>query len=284
MKYYLEALYKSFVSPMWLAFQSQALTKAGKLFVMVVLVLSVGFGVYCAYFQLPFVAKLFQETITKEFPDFRVSVSQGVLSVSDLPQPYSRHLTIDEKDVVVVLDTVSTNTPQLTSFFTSSTQAGILITPTQIISKNLDGTEERTESLSRIPSVSFSRADIIEFLGNIAGSFRPTIVAVFTAAVFAVWGIGLFIFVLLFSLVAFALYRMLSKQDSAQRYSWKEIFTLSLFAFALPKLVVVLFSLVFSIQLPYAVVAAMAVAVVRALSIPKRGSEQIIDSKTSRVE
>lgn len=279
MKYYLEALYKSFVSPVWLGLQSQALTKAGKLFVMVMLVLSLGIGVYFAYFQFPLSAQLFQETITKEIPDFHASVSQGVLTVTDLPQPYSRHIEIDGKDVVVVLDTVSTSTPDLASFFTSSTQSGILITQTQIISKNLDGAQETTENLNRVPSVSFSRADMIGFLGNVAGSFRPTIFAVFVALAFALWGIGLFVFILLFSLIAYALYSMISKHDKIHRYSWKEIFTLSLFAFALPKLVVVFLSLVFSIELPYAVVAAMAVALVRTLSIPKRGPEQIIDSK-----
>lgn len=282
MKYFFRALYKSFTSPAWLASQSRATGKASTFFVMVLLILSVGTGFQVVYRQIPGIVPTFEKTVTEQVPDFTAQITGGTLSVSNIPQPYTRYFTDEQgKEFVVVVDTVTTGTVSLDPFFTSSTGSGILITHTGISSKNLSGQQEIEEKFDRIPNVSFSRTQIIQFLEDVQHRFRPGIFAVVVALTFALWGLGLLIFILLFSFIVFVFYSGMSKQDKTIRYSWKEIFTLSLFVFGLPKLVVTIFDLGFGIYLPYVVLTAMIIALMRALSISKNLTEQQNGSESS---
>ncbi len=275
MKYYFTALYKSLTSPSWLASQSKATTRAGKFFVMVMLVLSLGVGAHIIYRQIPSIVPIVEQGITEHVPDFTAKLTDGELVVSDLTQPYINYFTDEQnKEFVIVIDTVSTGTLALPSFFVSSTEGGVLITRDRIVSQNLDGQADINEAFDQVPNLTFSRAQIIQTLEDIGGRYRPAIFAVFVALSFAFWGLGLLVFILLFSTIAFAIYSAISKQDKKVRYSWKEIFTMSLFAFGLPKLIVTLVMFGFYTPLHYVVTGTMTLVLIRTLSIPKQGSEQ----------
>lgn len=274
MKYYLHALYKSFTEPAWLAQQYRQTGKASKFFVLTVLVLSLLFAFRVTYIEIATVVPAFQDTIVNDVPDFNATVSNGVVTITELPQPYVQYVEHEGESMVFVVDTVSTSTPTLESFFTTSTQSGFLLTSQSIFSKTTSSSAIMEESLGRLPNTTFSKTQVIELLDTINGKFKPGIFALLTAFTFMVWGIGLLIFVLIFTSFAYLLYSSVTKVEKQSRYSWKDVLTFSLCTFALPKLVITVVSLASSLSFAFLVSAAMAFAVARVLSIPRTTEHQ----------
>ena len=279
MRYYLEALYKSFSSPSWLASQSRSTGKAGKFFVILMFILSLGFGLNIIYREIPQVVPVLQKTLTSDIPDFAARFEGGTLTVSELTQPFVYHARDDrQQDFVFVIDTVSTGTVSLAPYLTSTTTAGLLISRTGIMTSNLGDAAATEQKFGEIPNVSFSKAQILSFVDRILHDLRPGLLALLVAFTFALWGIGLILFVLLFASITYLIYISVTKQEKLHRYTWKEVFTISLFSLALPKLIIFVLNVTLVTSLPYAVVIAMAIAVSRALRVP-RSSEHQNDSE-----
>lgn len=281
MKYYLLALYKSFTSPSWLAAQAKQTKKSAWFFVLTVLVLSLGVSLMVTFRVIPDLTLKVKSVIEKEVPDFHATITDHQLSVTGVDQPYVRTFQTDGTEtVVVVVDTVTTSTLSLQQFVTSS-KKGILITKDQILTNSPDIFGSSKEDFSNVPNISFSRADALSTLGNIVGAWRPMIVILILTFTFLFWGLGLLLYLLICSSLIYLVYTRSTKQSVTARYTWKEVFTLSLFALALPKILVSVLTYVFFFPIPYLVTLAYVIAVFRALSIRKQLSEQQNDSDTS---
>ncbi|GEM_PF-3141002 len=274
MNYYLHALYKSIVEPSWLARQSREMGKSSVLFVLTVLVLSIGVSVRLAYVDIPRTIPMLQEVIGREIPDFTAQISDGTLSVSQLEQPYVKYFEYEDSDVVIVIDT-TTNTTRLDTFFTTSTEVGFLITAKGIVSKTSSTSEIMNEQLTRFPNMTISKQEVVGFLDSFSGRGQVVLAVVTTAFTFLVWGIGLLLFIMIFASIVYGLYRALSSHDQKNRYTWRQIVVLSLFTFVLPKLSVSFAMLLFpGVSLPFIVSGVMGFAVARALGIPPTPREE----------
>lgn len=274
MKYFFELLYKSFTNPIWFAAQSKQSKKSTWFFVLTVFMLALGAAFFVTFRAIPGMVAGVQGMVEKEVPDFHATVTDHVLSVTGIEQPYVRTFeTEEEGTLVVVVDTVSTSTLTVEQFVSSSDK-GILVTKDHILSNTADIFGSTKEDFSDVPNVSFSRADAINTLQNLVGAWRPMLVVVILAIVFLVWGLGLLAYLLICSSLMYLVYTRTTKQPVSERYTWKEVFTLSVFAFALPKLAMTALSLGFFFSVPYIVTLAMVVAVFRALSVKKTSLEQ----------
>lgn len=278
MKYFFEALYKSFTNPVWFSKQSKQTKKSAWFFVLTVLVLAFGATYFATFRAMPSAVGAVKNVIEKEVPDFHATVTDHKLSVTGVEQPYIRRFETEEDGIlVVIVDTMSTSTLTVEQFVTSSDKA-ILITKDQILSNTTDIFGSTKEDFSDVPNVSFSRADAMNTLNNLVGTWRPMIVVVVLAIVFLVWGLGLLAYLLICASLIYLVYTRTTKHPVGERYTWKEVFTLSIFAFALPKIVMTALSFGLLASIPFVVTLAMVVAVFRALSVKKSSSEQEIGS------
>lgn len=278
MKYFLDVLYKSFTNPVWFSAQSKQLKKSTWFFVLTVLVLSFGATYFITFRAMPSAVGAVKNIIEKEVPDFHATVTDHQLSVTGIEQPYIRRFETEEEGMFIfIVDTVSTSTLTVEQFVTSSEKT-ILITKDHILSNTTEIFGSTKEDFSDVPNMSFSRADALNTLENLVGAWRPMIVVVILAIVFLVWGLGLLAYLLICSSLMYLVYTRTTKQPVGERYTWKEVFTLSIFAFALPKIVMTALSIGFLTTIPYIVTLAMVVAVFRALSVKKSTSEQEIGS------
>ncbi len=274
MKYYFQALYKSFTDPAWLARQSREAGKSSIFFVLMLLVLSLLVAVRIAYIEIPRAVPPLRETLDRELPDFTAHLSDGTLSVTDLPQPYVRYFEYENENMVIVVDT-TTNTTSLDAFLTTSTQTGFLITSRAVVTKTSSTPEVVNDRLTRFPDTTISKNQIITFLDTLGGRGQLVALLVVTAFTFLFWGIGLLVFILIFTSIAYGLYRAVSSHDRSTRYTWKEILTLSLFVFGLPKLAITILTIVFPVSsFAFVVSGAMGIALGRTLGIPKKIEHQ----------
>lgn len=265
--YYLQAAYKSFVSPSWLASQSKARGKAATLFTILVFFLSVGFGLHMIYRQIPTVVPYIENILREQIPDFTARTEGGILAVAQLEQPYTRTFHIEDQEVVIAVDTVSTSTVSISSFFTTTTDIAFLITRTGIVSKDVHGEEGGSvSSFDGLPNFSFSKMQLLTVPDKIEHEWRPAIFAILVAVSFALSGVGLMLFVLFFASIVYLVYISATKQPRENRYTWGDIFTMSLFSLVLPKIVFGMISLLFLIEVPYIVTLTMIFGVSRALN------------------
>ncbi len=274
MKYFLDALYKSFSSPAWLSAQSKQSKKSAWFFVLTVLVLALGAACVVTFRAIPFIVVSVKDVIVEEVPDFHATVTDHALSVTGVEQPYIRRFETErDGSLVLIIDTVSTSTLSVEQFVTSSEKA-ILVTRDHVLSNTTEIFGSTKEDFSDIPNISFSRADAIQTLENLVGPWRPVIIVAILAIVFLTWGLGLLVYLLICSSLVYLVYTRTTKQPAGERYTWKEVFTLSIFAFALPKIAMTALSFGLLASVPYVVTLAMVVAVFRALSVKKSLSEQ----------
>lgn len=274
MKYYFQALYKSFTDPTWLARQSREAGKSSVFFVLTLLVLSLLVAVRIAYIEIPQAVPPLREMLDRELPDFTAHVSDGTLSVTDLEQPYVRYFEYEGEHMVIVVDT-TTNTPSLDTFLTTSTQTGFLITSRAVVTKTSSTPEVVNDRLTRFPDTTISKNQLITFLDTLGGRGQLVVLLIITAFTFLLWSVGLLVFILIFTSIAYGLYSAVSSHDRGARYTWKEILTLSLFVFGLPKLVITIVTVVFPVSsFAFVVSGAMGIALGRALGIPKKIEHQ----------
>ncbi|MBP9732356.1 MAG: DUF1189 family protein [Candidatus Magasanikbacteria bacterium] len=274
MKYFLDVLYKSFTNPVWFSAQAKQVKKSTWFFVLTVLVLAFGATYFVTFRALPTAVGAVKNVVEKEVPDFHATVTDHQLSVTGMEQPYVRKFeTEEEGSLVLIVDTVSTSTLSVEQFVTSSEKA-ILITKDHMLSNTTEIFGSTKEDFSDVPNMSFSRADAIQTLENLVGSWRPMIMVIILAIVFLIWGLGLLAYLLICSSLVYLVYTRTTKQPVGERYTWKEVFTLSIFAFALPKIVMTALSFGLLVSIPYVVTLAMVIAVFRALGVKKTVSEQ----------
>ncbi len=274
MKYFLDVFYKSFINPVWFSKQSKQSKKSTWFFVLTVLLLALSAAAVVTFRAIPYVVVSVKEVIAEEVPDFHATITDHKLSVTGVEQPYIRKFETEEEGaLILIVDTVSTSTLSVEQFVTSSEKA-ILVTQDHVLSNTTEIFGSTKEDFSDIPNMSFSRADAIQTLENLVGSWRPMIMVVILTIVFLIWGLGLLAYLLICSSLVYLVYTRTTKQPVGERYTWKEVFTLSLFAFALPKIIITALSFGFLVSIPYVVTLAMVIAVFRALSVKKSVSEQ----------
>lgn len=274
MKYFLEVLYKSFINPVWFSAQSKQLKKSTWFFVLTIFVLALGAAFFTTFRAIPGLVTGLQGVVEKEVPDFHAIVTDHQLSVTGVEQPYVRRFeTEEEGSFVLIIDTISTSTLTVEQFVTS-TEKAILITKDHMLSNTTEIFGSTKEDFSDVPNMSFSRADALRTLENLVGSWRPMIMVIVLAIVFLVWGLGLLVYLLICSSLVYLVYTRTTKHSVGERYTWKEVFTLSIFAFALPKIVMTALSFGLLVSIPYVVTLAMVIAVFRALRVKKTISEQ----------
>ncbi len=274
MKYFLDVLYKSFTNPVWFSAQSRQSKKSAWFFVLTVLVLALGAATVVTFRAIPFVVVSVKDVIVEEVPDFHATIADHQLSVTGVEQPYIRRFETEAEGLLVlIVDTVSTSSLSVEQFVTTSEKA-ILVTRDHVLSNTTEIFGSTKEDFSDVPNMSFSRAEAIQTLENLVGSWRPMIMVIILAIVFLIWGLGLLAYLLICSSLVYLVYTRTTKQPVGERYTWKEVFTLSIFAFALPKIVMTALSFGLLVSIPYVVTLAMIIAVFRALSVKKTVSEQ----------
>jgi hypothetical protein len=166
-------------------------------------------------------------------PEFEATFKEGELSVTGLKQPYTyRGEDEDSNKFVVMVDTVSTSTPDLDSILEDD-ESGLLVTKEKVEFFDANQNNGRTQFFDEMPDTSFNRARI---LGWIQKFLSPVFIILLLGI------IGLFVFIgliigKLFLIVIVSLIALIVARIAKRQWQWNELFTVGLFAITLPSLV-----------------------------------------------
>lgn len=225
---FLETLYRSIYDLAWLKLQKRSAKHAWGYFALLVLLITVLWMVPVAV-RLPGVAKQFKEQVAKNIPEFQATIKDGKLQVDGLQQPY----IVKDGDFVVIVDTVSTTTPALSSYINTDAEGGVLLTRETVETYDNDTGQSRAQNLKNIPDLQFNQDTIIGFANKF---LSPGFIAVFIVLMIVGVYIGLFIAKLVSILIITVIVKIITAL-SKRAWTFGELFTTGLFAVTLPSFI-----------------------------------------------
>lgn len=233
-KRFFEILYRSIYDLTWLKLQKRSAKRAWGYFAVFVLLVTVLWAVPASV-RLPGEASKIKEQVIKNIPEFQASFKGGKLQVEGLQQPY----VVKDNNFVFVVDTVSTNTPELSSYLSDEFDSGVLVTRDAIETyDNGGGGQTRTQNLKNIPDTQFNQETII----GLANKFlSPWFIALLILFMIIGVYIGSFVAKLVSILVVTVIVKIVSAIGK-RGWTFGELFTTALFAVTLPSFIRLVFN------------------------------------------
>lgn len=243
MRKWLVAFYNSLWNPEWLKQHKNSGSAARRYFLLLIalftIILAIPFVIMAAAF-----ARQGPAALRNNLPDFTAALQGGKLSVTGLPQPYRAEKSFDGANFTLVVDTISSTTPN-NWLSAGPNSSGIRVTASGIELVDNSTGQNETRSWQGAKDSSFSKIQLLSLVDRMVSQPTFTLLgAVFLVVLYAAMLIGELVVVLLAALGALALSR-LAKRD----WRYKELVNVALFAITLPLVIQTIFSLL-GIQLP----------------------------------
>lgn len=192
-----------------------------------------------ALLALPFMPKAMNE-LEKLYPqNLEITLSNGEISTNQ-PEPY---YLFEDKDSVAIIDT----TGVLTDVPTGKT--GVLITKNKIITRDTNGFEEKSYNLSEFKENLTINKSLVSTLFE---KLKPVIFAlaiIFFILFFPFLFLMLLFFTLLYVLFI-TIFPLIISKTLSLGLSYKNLLKISLHAFALPKLIEIIFGDLLKVNFP----------------------------------
>jgi len=188
---------------------------------------------------LPIALGTVKTDIENSVPDFNAEFKNGTLNVTKLAQPFITRVNEEKGTLLIVVNTMATSTLNVTEYTTSTEDSVMLIS-----SKNFtfyDSTKINTESFSftSIKDFSFDKNYVLQKLGKVvSGPFMFLIIFVLMVLIYVFTVIGKLLYLLIWALVVFLINLAFKK-----KWSYGQVYTVSLFAITVPILLQVLANL-----------------------------------------
>lgn len=225
------ALYKSLYDVAWLKANKENRAGAWKYFFGFTAVLTIG-TVAVMSGSLFSEIKPAREKALAAMPEFAAVFKGGELSITGLKQPFTyRGDSKDETKFVVVVDTVSTTTPELATLLDNE-ESGILITKQKAEFFDAKQQSGRTQYWQNMPDTSFNRARAASLITKFSSPpFLVLLLVIIGLFLFAGLIIGKLFLIIIATLIALIVARL-----AKRAWQWRELFTVGLFAITLPSL------------------------------------------------
>lgn len=288
MKYiiaYFTSWYEGYLSPATLVKYGHRISYTSRVMAVSMLVSSLIISFYFAYHVVPRFAGYIERDVVEHIPDFRAILVDGVLTVDDLEQPFE---VILSNDLVLIVDTVSTSSVS-SDMFVDREGSGIAIFRDRAVSFARDegAFDSFTYSEDFYPTTdefTLTHGDLSSFFARLQGSLRLTVFAITLPILFAVWSIFVLIYFVFLAFAVWMVQRIVYRRRAhEERYTWKELYSMSLILFSLPQAITFVF--IFSgIPVAYIVTIAVLVGLARAVAHPrsstehKDGSENVVSA------
>ena len=242
MKNLFTAFLKSLYNAEWLKSRRAAPQAAWSYFAILVFVVSVISALTISGLVYPELRKI-KDALVSSMPDFEAKFNKGTLTIYKLPQPYI--FSTPEKDLTIVVDTVTTSSVAITDYVSSTPPASIFITKYRI-EVNEEGGMSRTQKWEKIPDETITRKDVTDTAEKI---LRPWLFLLMSFVLFIGLFIGFFVSKL-YTIVVAVLVASVFARFTNRDITMRELFTIGLYAITLPTLISALF-LVIRVSIPY---------------------------------
>ncbi len=225
---FLESLYKSVYDLTWLKLQRNNPKKAWGYFALLAVMVSV-LWLVPDIFKVPGTVKELRENVVKEVPEFQATLKGGVLSVANLPQPY----VLKDSGYVLVVDTVSTDTPALASYLSGENASGVLISRKAIETYDDSRGQSRSQDFAQIPDGSFNRSDLVSVAQKILSPGSTVLLIIIMVLVsYVIVFVGKLISIVIIAFLVKIIARIMGRH-----WMFGELFTVGLFAVTLPSFI-----------------------------------------------
>lgn len=180
----------------------------------------------------------------EKVPDFRAEIKDGVLDVTELEQPYTLDIPVDENErLFLLVDTLTDEALSAKTFVVEEkeNQTVVVVTRDYLeIYNPADGSFE-SQSFKEIPDSSLAKSDILGWLNKWKGFALYGLMAVLFVLIYVFSVIGKLIYLLVWSLLIYIVAMI------ARRAEWKfgKIYTLGLSTVILPSLLFLVIQYVF---------------------------------------
>ena len=163
--------------------------------------------------------------MNEKVPEFTATVKDGKLLITDLVQPY----IVRDKDFVIVVDTVASDTLHLENFLVDGAKSGVLISKEKVEMLDARNGQARSQSFSEMGNWSINRTQVSQKLDKFLS--KPML-ALYVLVIFILAYIVRTVATLVLVLIVSALVLMAVK-TAKRSWRFKEIFSVGLFAVTL---------------------------------------------------
>lgn len=240
---FLNSLYHSLFDVTWLAAVRSERKRAWKFFFTFSACASILISVVLTGFLVPMLRSLEQNSLAG-LPDFKVDVTSGTLRVSGIVQPFTQRLP--DGPFLFVLDTVSSSTPTIESLVKNPTGEIVVINRERIEVYSEDRNERKNYDVASLGDGSISKKDLIAL---VRWFFSPQGIALIALSIFVIIFIAIAVGHLT-SLVLTGAVTYIIARSLKRPWRYGEIFTVGLFAPAVPLVITTLLTLL-GFAIPY---------------------------------
>ncbi len=237
------SFYHSLFDVTWLAAVRTERKRAWKFFFAFSALMSLIFAVVATTIVVPGLRSIEKEVLAT-VPDFKAEIASGTLKVTGIIQPFIQR--DPEGPFLFVLDTISSTTPTIDSLVKKPEGEIVVINRTGIEMFSEKKGERKTYPFSEFGTVSVGRSDLQKFAERVT-SFTGAIVIALVLMVIIFIGlvVGHLVSLVLVDGIAFIIASFLKRP-----WRYGELFTVGLFAPALPLLVTCVITIL-GFNIPY---------------------------------
>lgn len=222
---FFNSLYNSLYNFKWLRQQKDSTRWAwGYFFLLTFLV--AGLIVIPTAFKYFSEAPAWKTKMIQEVPEFQATIKNGQLNVTGLSQPYTKKYD----QLVIAVDTVSTGTLSVKQFVSGDKEVGILATKDRLEFYNPQDQSVKVQNFTSVGEFVTDRAHV---LSNVDKILSRQMLSLFTLA----FALIILLYLVIGNLISVFFFSLVFYQWSKKRnldYSFKQVFTIGLFAITLP--------------------------------------------------
>lgn len=231
--WFLRTFYHSLFDIDWLRGQRGSAKAAwgyASLFIIVIAIIQI---LPVVLFAVPRGLQDVETTVRNDVPDFTAQLKGGVLTVTNLSQPFTREQTSDDINFRVVVDTVSTSSLSVGQFIKDKNRDVVILVTRSALSL-YDGNSGQTdvENFSNSPDSTFTKTDLIGVFDKIKEFGVPLIQIIIALAFVVLTYVAKLFYLLILTLLVYVVARI-----RKWPWSYKELLTVGLFAITLPTLI-----------------------------------------------
>ncbi|MBI2990170.1 MAG: DUF1189 family protein [Candidatus Magasanikbacteria bacterium] len=198
--------------------------------------------------RVPEVFQLAKTVIEEKVPNFQADIKDGVLGVTELEQPYTLDIPVDDNEsMLIYVDTLTDEALSAKTFVQEEDrQTVVLLTRDYFEIYNPADGSLQSQSFKEMPDSSLAKSDILGWLNKWKGFALYLMVLGLFLVIYVFAVIGKLVYLLVWSLLLYIIAKI------ARRAEWKfgKIYTLGLSAIILPS-VLLLIAQYLSIGFPF---------------------------------
>ncbi len=244
--FYFKAFLRALYDHKWMRKNRHDMGRAGAYFVFFVLFLS---ALYAGFFswKIPRLVEQYRAPVMERIPEFEMKIEQGRMRVDKLNEPYVFTGQGNGEEIVVVVDTqTDPDQVSLSNFVDTDSQIGFMLLRDRVLIHDPGQNQTRVQYYDQdLSGVSLTRSDMDKWANRLSAGLPYFVFFLILLGFFAALVIGKLVYLAIISLVIWTSARL-----GYRDWTYKQVYTLGLYAVTLPSLAKFLFD-IFGHPLPY---------------------------------